>query len=202
MNPRTFVISLSGHEHSQIMTKECLESAKKFNWEVEIKEAVNGSRISETTWADEKIINKKLDIIPMNKHGVQGCFLSHWQLWNTCIEIDSPIIICEHDAVFLTEWDNTLLTNKLTKLHTEYPLNPEWKILHPEVGNWTPSAHAYIIYPKDCKRIKKFVLKNYPLPSDVLIGSNIVEFEHLETTVIDRNKNRLSTTENLNKTSR
>lgn len=197
MNPPAFVIALEGHEHSQAMAKDCLSSADNFGWSISISNAVNGLTITDADW-DNNGIQKILNV-PMDRPGFQGCFFSHWNLWNYCIEIDSPIVICEHDAVFLGEWHNSLLTNRLTKLHVKYKSKPNWLALHPEVGIWTPSAHAYIIYPADCKKIKKFVLENHALPPDVLIGTNIVEYEHLSSTLVDRNSGRISTTANLEK---
>ena len=35
---------------------------------------------------------------PLTK-GEVGCFLSHWRLWEKCIELNEPILILEDDAV-------------------------------------------------------------------------------------------------------
>ena len=37
------------------------------------------------------------------REAVQGCFASHYSLWLKCMELDQPIIILEHDAVFVSK---------------------------------------------------------------------------------------------------
>ena len=32
-----------------------------------------------------------------------GCFASHFSLWRKCIELGQPIIILEHDAIFVSQ---------------------------------------------------------------------------------------------------
>ena len=32
---------------------------------------------------------------------MQGCFLSHYQLWERCLELNEPILIFEHDALII-----------------------------------------------------------------------------------------------------
>ena len=38
--------------------------------------------------------------------GTRGCFASHYSLWNVSCQFDEPIIIMEHDAIMLKEWEN------------------------------------------------------------------------------------------------
>ena len=68
--------------------------------------AVDGNKISYSkllstgfdvnhTWTDP-ILHTKLT------KGEVGCFLSHWHIWNKCIEKNEPLIVLEDDAI-LTE---------------------------------------------------------------------------------------------------
>ena len=41
---------------------------------------------------------------PLTK-GEVGCFLSHWHLWNKCIEKNEPIIVLEDDAILTDKFD-------------------------------------------------------------------------------------------------
>ena len=36
----------------------------------------------------------------------RACFLSHFTLWQRCIEFGEPIVIAEHDTVMTRPWDN------------------------------------------------------------------------------------------------
>jgi len=38
-----------------------------------------------------------------------GCFMSHYYLWNYCIKIKEPILILEHDAVFIRALNQTAI---------------------------------------------------------------------------------------------
>ena len=37
--------------------------------------------------------------------GEVGCFLSHWQIWNKCIEKNESIIVLEDDAILTDRFD-------------------------------------------------------------------------------------------------
>ena len=36
-----------------------------------------------------------------------ACFLSHYMLWKTCVEKNQPLLILEHDAIFIQPFDET-----------------------------------------------------------------------------------------------
>ena len=41
---------------------------------------------------------------PLTK-GEVGCFLSHWHIWNKCIEMNEPVLVLEDDAILTDEFD-------------------------------------------------------------------------------------------------
>ena len=41
---------------------------------------------------------------PLTK-GEVGCFLSHWHIWNKCIEKNEPILVLEDDAILTDKFD-------------------------------------------------------------------------------------------------
>lgn len=49
----------------------------------------------------DAIIGKDLDSEPPEffSSGSYGCALSHFKLWEECINLDEPIVICEDDAI-------------------------------------------------------------------------------------------------------
>lgn len=194
MQPKTFVIALKKHTISETQVTECLVSAKKFNWHVEIEWGVNGNTITEQTWEKENI-KPRLDKPTMSKPGVQGCFLSHWGLWKKCIKLNQPIIILEHDAIIQNYWSPLEITNSVVKLHRYYKQkNPKYD---DDSGLWSPSGHAYCITPELANKLISFVKLHGAYEVDRLIGTNVVGLVHLGSPSLVERQNSFSTTTNL-----
>jgi GR25 family glycosyltransferase involved in LPS biosynthesis len=190
-----FVIALQNHQYSQSVLSDCLKSAEEHNWNVEIFPAVNGNDITEQTWRALKL-NLRLDKPTMDKPGVHGCFLSHWHLWHRCISLNTDIIILEHDGL-ITMPLPYIPAKKIIKLH----LRTYARKFHvdPDTGNWTNSAHAYLISPQNANKLINYTYQHGVIPVDILIGDNVVEFEHLNYDLVKLNPiTRLSTTTEIN----
>ena len=43
-----------------------------------------------------------------------ACFMSHYNLWRTCVEINEPIIILEQDALFMSRFDWPRISKQFT----------------------------------------------------------------------------------------
>jgi GR25 family glycosyltransferase involved in LPS biosynthesis len=190
-----FVIALIDHQESQRMLKDCLDSAKKFNYQPTVWPAVDGRTVSKRSWEELNIL-PRFEKISMDKPGVQGCFISHWQLWNKCVELNCPIIILEHDSV-ITQSINVLPKGDLLKLHKLIKAKEHWGCPDSEAGTWTVSAHAYLITPVGAKKLLDFVKSNGAIPADVIIGDKVLNYNHLDYDLIERNINRISTTQKL-----
>ena len=95
-----FVIKKENDILSESLANEFVVSAKKFGIEVE---KVNGVYRNHDALLDEKNIFPyfKLKDEKKKNKGVAGCFLSHFLLWEKCLEINEPIGIFEHDALFI-----------------------------------------------------------------------------------------------------
>ena len=114
---KAFVITLLDNKYSEAKADECIASAAKFGLEVnkwfgtDKEHAVEEmeSQGLEWAWADN---NTRKVICPIS--GLQqfpytaadlrakiGCSMSHWFLWQHCVDLDEAILILEHDAVFL-----------------------------------------------------------------------------------------------------
>ncbi len=112
---KAFVITLWGHVYSEKCADRCIASAARHGIEVERFEAVAALTARsmlqqnklEWTWP-----NIEADTCPrtgLKRHPYKtqdpgariGCSLSHWTLWHICIGLNEPIMILEHDAVFL-----------------------------------------------------------------------------------------------------
>jgi GR25 family glycosyltransferase involved in LPS biosynthesis len=188
MNPKMYLIVLENHLPSKQLAAECLLSAKKFNWDVEVFSAINGSTITEQTWLDYGLKNSGHRPGDLMYKGVQGCFLSHWTLWHRCIDINEPIVILEQDAVIEGYYPTIIKTDGIIKLHPVYYVEEDTIS-----GTWTSSTHAYYINPTTAKQVIKFVKTHGWMAVDVLLGSNVTDIYHTSPTLVNR-QNKFSTT--------
>jgi hypothetical protein len=112
---KAFVITLEDHEYSEACAIRCIESAARFGIEVKrfpAVPAVDADKIMrrhglEWSWAHQ---NTAVDTCPytgLAQHPYGdlaakiGCSMSHYLLWQRCVDMDKPFLILEHDAVFL-----------------------------------------------------------------------------------------------------
>ena len=100
---KTFIITIKGHPLSEKESRECRESAKEFyKHDIEVFDAITPSRGYKDILGDRPNI---FDNYPRPDR-VACCFASHYLLWKKCIELNEPILILEHDAVFISEFPN------------------------------------------------------------------------------------------------
>ena len=193
--PKTFVIALKDNPISLSQLNDCLLSAKTHNWEVETFWAINGKTLSLESW-NSIGVKPLLHKGSMNKLGTWGCFFSHWNLWNKCVELNEPIIILEHDAIIETSWKNINASDALLKLHENYfyPDPNNW--YDPNSGTGSSSTHAYYLTPDNAKRLIHFSKTIGGFATDRMIGNKVVNLQHSNTTLVSR-QNSYSTTENL-----
>lgn len=191
--PRTFVIALKDHAISEEQLQDCLRSASMYDWHIEVFWGVNGLTLSNNAWNNIGV-NPLLNKPTMQQKGTQGCFFSHWNLWQKCIELNEPIVILEHDAIIQRKWES-LLIKDIVKLHAQY--KPK-KIRYDEhTGNWSTSGHAYCMTPQAAQSLIKFSKKVGGIPVDILMGDNVVNVTHLGTPELIARQNTFSTTTNI-----
>ncbi len=114
---KAFVITLKDNEYSNKVADRCIESAAKFGLVVEKFCGVDREEAKqfmydeglEWTWAnnDTEIMMCEKTGLRMHPYGSTdirakiGCSMSHYTLWKKCIALNEPILILEHDSVFL-----------------------------------------------------------------------------------------------------
>jgi GR25 family glycosyltransferase involved in LPS biosynthesis len=110
-----FVITLEGHEYSEAKATRCIESAAEFGIKAEKFKAIDQDQAFQSmaehglrwTWANGNISNSTCPITGLAQHPYGdlaskiGCSMSHYLLWQHCVNTQEPILILEHDAVFL-----------------------------------------------------------------------------------------------------
>lgn len=201
---KSFIIRLEENEHSCQMAKECKIQAVKHNLQPKYFKAIHGNNAE---WHYNKTGITRQGKFKKNRPGVVGCFFSHYYLWKTCIELNEPIVILEHDGYLIRPIDDNILTNfddvlKLDRLdpysrsyekdieaeqHLEttvklYRNTKESvaKVVKHGLGHYFKGAYSYIIKPSGAKKLIKFIDINGHRPADQQINSRIV---NLKTTV-------------------
>jgi GR25 family glycosyltransferase involved in LPS biosynthesis len=112
---KAYVITLRGNTYSETCADRCIESAAKFGVTVEKFNAVpkeDALRVMalyalKWTWPMDKpdVCGHtwlKRHLYPTTDHTARiGCSMSHFTLWCECEVRGEPILILEHDAVFI-----------------------------------------------------------------------------------------------------
>lgn len=186
--PKTFVIVLENHPISEQQYQDCLKSAVKHNWKIERFSAFYGSKLTVFDWKSIGV-----DCL-ITKSGVKGCYMSHFKLWQHCLDINEPIIILEHDAIIQGQWPKINLETALLKLHNYYRDPTSHKRLNAVTGRWSHSAHAYCISPEHAKILVDKAQEIGAIPVDVFFGDKIIDVAMLGSPELVSRQNTFSTT--------
>jgi GR25 family glycosyltransferase involved in LPS biosynthesis len=166
-----YVITIKGHSQSEEAAARCIESAKKYNIQVENHWAVT----PKNTDIEQKL---KEDGIPTTgfteKYSrLDNCiaaFLSHYSLWQVAVELNTTVLILEHDAVFTSEFPN-IVEGDITSFGS-----PSYgKFKQPATGygplvskQYLPGAHAYTVTPVGAHMLVERAKRDAE-PTDVFI---------------------------------
>jgi GR25 family glycosyltransferase involved in LPS biosynthesis len=126
-----------------------------------------------------KTMNADLHFSP----GVQGCFYSHYRLWQKCVELNEPIVIWEDDIVLVRpyipiEWTDVLVLAlghpKKTDRYRHYYDNPEGEPFAADYYQSSmPGCCGYAIKPGAAQKLLNTYSKTY-LPADNAINQHHV----------------------------
>lgn len=198
--PHAFVIvqrtCIEGHRFSQ---RNCSLSqglysgtrrALKHNrWSFTEWPAVDGFTVDSSTWRSigvELLDRGKI----VERPGAQGCFMSHWSLWQHCLTF-GPLTVLEHDAIVTAPWDSSIDYSKaITKLHVDRGTKE-----NDITGAWGRGAWAYTITPEQAQQLIDFTQRYGAQAVDKQIGLRAVDWQCLgQDLVIHRPEYHPSTT--------
>lgn len=171
---KSYVIILKNHESSEQYGSACLASARLHGWNIERFNAIDGRSISLDELKNYGLfVNQKRKKVSkqFRRPGVLGCFLSHYTLWNKCIELNEPIGIFEQDSIILSSPPPNLEFTDILKL---YGFN---KMPREAAGEWYVYANAYIIKPVAAKKLIHWIKINGILPADIQLGEDIINID-------------------------
>jgi hypothetical protein len=165
---KNYIIYLPGYTQSRAWADRALTLGQSLGWDLELFPGVDGSTVD---WDATGITINQQDAkcrAMMHRPGVRGCFLSHWQLWNRCVQNCEPLGIFEHDIEFLSAPPD---------MEFEHVLRLEGFLLKKPrpAGAWYEGARAYILKPAGAELLINWVQANGALPADVNLGLDIVD---------------------------
>jgi GR25 family glycosyltransferase involved in LPS biosynthesis len=121
-----------------------------------------------------------------HRPGIQGCFYSHFRLWQKCIDLNQPIIIWEDDIVLRrpyisVKWQDVLVLAlghpKKTEKYRQYLDSPTGEPVAAEYYQSSmPGNCGYAIKPHAAKKLVN-IYKNTYLPADNAINQHHVRIE-------------------------
>ena len=205
LNIPSFIITMQGESVSESLADECVSSTQKFGIKPKIFPGIHGEQI-ELAWKKFKLkefqFNKRIKKL---NRGAIGCTISHLTLWKKCIELQTPILILEHDAVMirsipqniLDKFEDVCNLDWLSRMTTNYDVEvkrdrgqgvnlfkekrPAYSGLELYNKSHIKGAHSYIIKPQGAQKLIDWVWAHGVLSADVVINSVACKLSYSDT---------------------
>lgn len=188
---RSFVVVLDNHPWGQEMAADAISSGTNFGWNLEKFSAVDGRTVDMNSCLSQYGLTlyrgAKKHMAAMQRPGVFGNCLSHFNLWKLCVDMNEPIGCFEHDIIFhgspnkLDMGFRDLLKLDRSKLMKNYG-----------TGKCYQGVYAYIIKPSGAKKLLEWCYKNGVTSADVLVGDAIIDIAFDDNKLISFNPKQQS----------
>lgn len=208
-NFNAFIIRLKGQSLSENLGNECLLSGNLYGLNLGFFDGIYGEENIENA-------SKKFNVRPFKEKmkkgrlGVKGCLLSHYSLWLQSIELNTPFLICEHDAVVvnqitedLFDFDDVLILDPYDKFSSKYEnlhkesrnntqriieySNPNFRKKLGVKDEYPKGTHGYLIKPKAAMKLKCTIEKYGYLPADAQLNKSVVKLQTVTKPIISVN---------------
>lgn len=188
---KSFVIVLDNHPWGQEMANDAISTGTSFGWTIEKFSAVDGRTVNMNTCLSDHGLRlydgAKKHRAAMQRPGVFGNLLSHFNLWKLCLQLNEPIGCFEHDIIFHGSPDkidmrfSDLLKLDRSRLMKNYG-----------TGNCYQGVYAYIIKPSGAKKLLDWSYKNGVTSADVMVGDGILNIAFDDNNLISFNPKQQS----------
>ena len=166
---KTFIITLLQNKHSV----ESAERARQSAVDVGYRETIETfEAITPDLWEEILPYDNNFDNYARPEN-VGACFASHYLLWQKCIELGEPILILEHDAIFVNNLPDIDFDMCVNFGRPSYIRPYEMTYKEPIEGLQSPiqyhflGHHAYAIKPQAAKILCNDVKYRELWPNDV-----------------------------------
>lgn len=171
---KAFVITIKELEESVKIANRCIDSFKNIN--VEKFTAITPENTDLIGFSN--YLGLSLDQFTeqwSKKENAIACFLSHYSLWELCINLNENLLILEHDAICVDEinflsicFDKVISLGKPSFGKFNIPVSNGINKLTSKL--FFPGAHGYMIRPEGAKELLKQA-KIECKPTDVFLNS-------------------------------
>lgn len=184
-----YAIHVEGHKDAENYLPLLLKNAKEYSWTITPFLGVDGRKHNLNDYGIKIDTRHKKVKRQMEKLGVQGCFLSHYNLWKKSIDLNQTIGIFEFDVRFKAAPPNKISTDVL-KLAGFKPA----KIV--PTGQWWGGAYAYILTPIGAKKLIDWTHQYGASPADFMLADGVLNVGFDVDNRVELNSQGTSTTEN------
>jgi len=186
------IITLLDYEISKKVSEDCINQAAKFGINVEIFPAINGNQAQGHF---ERLEIKAFPSVKLSR-GQAGCLLSHYYLYQLCLDLNEPLLILEHDGYLLepievdiiNQFDDVLKLDIFDPYSKTYEKKIEMnktKVLEirhdiskiyakTKYGWYTWGAYAYILKPSGAKKLINKVKTSGYKKADHMLATDVV----------------------------
>lgn len=172
---KSFVITIMHLEDSVKLADRCIASAKKVGIDVEKFPAITPYDDPVEMAAKLKIPTRYFENDFCRFENAVATYLSHYSLWKKCIELNRPILILEHDAVFVNNLV-PIIFNKCISIgkpsYGGFNTPPSMGVNPLSSKPYFPGAHAYILKPSGAYEFVR-MSKTHAGPADVYLHAGV-----------------------------
>ena len=117
---KAFVITLFNNKYSVESAEKTIKTARQMNDDlhIEMVRATTPKQVSEYNYSypveGETSEYEGMTLVGYKAKDISkkiACSLSHMRLWNKCVQLNEPIMILEHDAVFIRKFRPSKILN-------------------------------------------------------------------------------------------
>lgn len=171
-----YVVTLMNLPESVKMAQRCVNTAKRFDVEVEMFPAVNKD-VAMDELKEEGLILASYDQSYSNVGAVVGNFVTQYRIWNKIVDNNEPGIVLEHDAVFVDNIPNLKSKGDIINLgkpsYGKYLTKTKSGIypMFSKSGGYIPGAHGYYLTPKGAAELIAFAKSKGAGPCDIYLNN-------------------------------
>jgi len=183
---RSFVITIMDNAKSVEAADRCIREAEKFGEIVEKFEAYTPKDNPFEILKERKVPTEALIEKYSRNENCAAAFLSHFSLWQKCLEINEPMMIFEHDAVQVMPLPESIRAGWGFKQFMSMGKPSYGRFRTPMVmgsgplhsKRYFPGAHAYAVKPAGARTVVNHAQVHGAAPTDVFL--NLDRFPFLE----------------------
>lgn len=169
---KAFVITIKGHKGSEQVADRCIKTAARNGIKVEKFYGVTPKDKPGRIFEQEGLVSDYFAEKFSKAESAQAAFLSHYNLWKKCIDMNEPIIIFEHDAVVVAPLPSPFYFNKvITFSKPSYGFHRTPVIIGTGAlaqKQYFGGAHGYAVKPQGAIELVESAVTNAG-PTDVFL---------------------------------